>query len=149
LAEQRQRWNESFQARFILQENEDAGSAIPGLTVEQQAELKAATDEATAPFRSRLAVVEEQTDALSPQYAKLQTELGFWQSEFERELNGQRSGLAGEGPRARSIRSDQLEPRREEARRIGGLLEHLSAEKATLQTQARQAEAAAIAAFET
>ena len=148
IAEQRQRWNESFQARFILQENEDADAAIPGLTAEQQAELKAATDEATAPFRERLAVVEEQSAELTPQYAKLQTELGFWQTEFERELNGQRSGLKGEGPRARSIRDDQLAPRREESKRLGGLLEHLTAEKATLQTMVREAEAGAIAQFE-
>jgi hypothetical protein len=149
LAEQRQRWNESFQAKFILQENEDAGSAIPGLTAAQQTELKAAIDEGTAPFRERLAVVEKQSAEVTPQYTKLQTELGFWQAEFERELNGQRSGLAGEGPRARSIRSDQLEPRREESKRLGGLLEHLTAEKASLETQSRQAEAAAIGLFET
>ncbi len=149
IAEQRQRWNESFQARFLMQDNEDAGSAIPGITPQQQTELKAATTEATAPFRDRLGVIETQSAELTPQFAKLQTELGFWQTEFERELNGQRSGLKGEGPRARSIRADQLEPRREEAKRIGGLLEHLTAEKATLQTQSREAEAAAIAQFET
>lgn len=148
LGEQRARWNESFQAKFILQENDDAGSALPGLTAEQQTELKAATDEATAPFRARLDVVLKQSDELTPQYAKLQTELSFWQAEFESELNGQRSGLAGEGPRARSIRSDQLEPRREETKRLGALLEHLGAEKATLQTMAREAEAGAIALFE-
>ena len=149
LADQRLRWNESFQAKFILQENDDASAAIPGLTAAQQTELKAATDEATTPFRARLEVVQKQTDELSPQYAKLQTELSFWQSEFERELNGQRSGLAGEGPRARSIRADQLEPRREETKRLGALLEHLTAEKASLQTQAREAEAGAIGLFET
>ncbi len=149
LAEQRQRWNESFQAKFILQEKSDADSAIPGLTAAQQTELKAAIDESTAPFRERLTVINKQTDEFSPQYAKLQTELGFWQSEFERELNGQRSGLRGEGPRARSIRSDQLEPRREESKRLGTMLEHLTAEKTNLQTQSRQAEAAAIAGFET
>ncbi|QTN31943.1 DUF4407 domain-containing protein [Akkermansiaceae bacterium] len=148
LADQRTRWNESFQAKFILQENDYASSAIPGLTAEQQTELKAATDEATAPFRARLDVVQKQSDELTPQYATLQTELSFWQAEFERELNGQRSGLAGEGPRARSIRSDQLEPRREETKRLGALLEHLTAEKATLQTLAREAEAGAIALFE-
>jgi len=149
LAEQRLRWNESFQAGFILQDNESADAAIPGLTAEQQLELKAATDEATAPFQARLDVVQKQFDELSPQYATLQTELSFWQTEFERELNGQRSGLAGEGPRARSIRSDQLEPRREETKRIGALLEHLSGEKAMLQTQAREAEGGAIGLFET
>ena len=148
LAEQRVKWNESFQARFILQETENASSAIPGLTSAQQKELKAAIDEATAPFRERLLVVESQAAEFSPQYTKLQTDLGYWQAEFERELNGQRSGLSGEGPRARSIRSDQLEPRREESKRLGSLLEHLTAEKASLQTQARQAEAASIALFE-
>lgn len=149
LAVQRAKWNESFQARFILQENNEAKSAIPGLTVKQQAELKAAIDEGTAPFRDRLAVIEKQSAEFTPQYAKLQTELGYWQAEFERELNGQRSGMRGEGPRARSIRSDQLEPRREESKRLGGLLEHLTAEKTTLQTQSRQAEATAIQLFET
>ncbi len=148
VAEQRQNWNDSFQAKFSLQEANDANSAIPGLTVAQQKELKAAIDEGTAPFAERLAVIDQQSTELTPQYAKLQIELGFWQGEFERELNGQRSGLKGEGPRARSIRSDQLEPRREESRRLGALLEHLSAEKATLQTQTRQAEVAAIAGFE-
>ena len=148
LAEQRVKWNESFQARFILQETENASSAIPGLTSAQQKELKAAIDEATAPFRERLLVVESQASEFSPQYTKLQTDLGYWQAEFERELNGQRSGLSGEGPRARSIGSDQLEPRREESKRLGNLLEHLTAEKASLQTQARQAEAASIALFE-
>ncbi len=149
IAAQRAKWNESFQARFLLQETKDAKSAIPGLTAEQQTELKAAIDEGTAPFRERLSVIEKQSAEFSPPYAKLQTELGFWQAEFERELNGQRSGMRGEGPRARSIRSDQLEPRREESKRLGGLLEHLTAEKATLQTQSRQAEAAAIQQFET
>ncbi len=149
LAVQRERWNESFQAKFILQENQDAGSAIPGLTATQQTELKAATDEATAPFTTRLTLIDTQLAELTPQYTTLQTELTFWQSEFERELNGQRSGLVGEGPRARSIRSDQLEPRREETKRLGNLLEHLTAEKTSLQTQAREAEAGAIAVFET
>ncbi|MEI6176858.1 MAG: DUF4407 domain-containing protein [Verrucomicrobiota bacterium] len=148
IAEQQKKWNESFQAKFILQENEDATTAIPGLTVAQQTELKASIDEGAAPFRERLTVIDQQSAELSPQYAKLQAELGFWQAEFERELNGQRSGLKGEGPRARSIRSDQLEPRREESKRLGGLLEHLTVEKATLQTQSREAEASAIALFE-
>ncbi|MES2981391.1 MAG: DUF4407 domain-containing protein [Verrucomicrobiota bacterium] len=149
LTAQRERWNESFQAKFILQENQDAGSAIPGLTSAQQTELKAATEEATAPFTTRLVAIDQQITELTPQYATLQGELTFWQSEFERELSGERSGLSGEGPRARSIRADQLEPRRVETKRVGSLLEHLTAEKASLQTQARQAEASAITLFET
>lgn len=148
IAAQREHWNETFQARFIIQDREDANSAIPGLTAEQQTELTAAISEATKPYSERLKIVESQADELSPIYAKLQTELGFWQTEFERELNGQRSGIAGEGPRARSIRSDQLEPRRTESQRVGALLEHLSSEKATLQTQIRVSEEAAISTFD-
>jgi hypothetical protein len=149
LAAQRERWNESFQAKFIIQKNQEAGSAIPGLTSAQQSELKAATDEATAPFMTRLAAIDQQITELTPQYATLQGELTFWQTEFERELSGERSGLSGEGPRARSIRADQLEPRRVETKRIGSLLEHLTTEKASLQTHAREAEAGAIALYET
>ena len=148
IADQRTKWNESFQAKFIIQENENADAAIPGLTAAQQQELKKATDEATLPFTDRLKVIEQQSTELTPQYAKLQTELGFWQAEFERELNGQRSGLSGEGPRARSILSDQLEPRREESKRMGGLLEHLTTEKKALETQIRDAETGAISTFE-
>mgnify|MGYP002621965409 CR=1 FL=1 len=148
IAGQREKWTESFQARFIIQDRENAEDAIPGLTAAQQKELDAAIAESVAPFKERLEIVQQQHDELSPQYAKLQTELSYWQTEYERELNGQRSGLVGEGPRARSIKADQLEPRRAESQRIAGLLEHLSAEKATLQTQIREAEKNAIAAFE-
>lgn len=148
VSNQRDKWNESFQARFIIQDPNDAEDAIPGLTPEQQKEFDESVAEAISPFKERLDIVQEQFDELSPQYAKIQTELSYWQAEFERELNGQRSGLVGEGPRARSIRSDQLVPRRSEAQRLGGLLEHLSAEKAMLQTQIRTAEAGAIEAFE-
>ena len=148
IATQREKWNETFQAKFIIQEKAEAAAAIPGLTAGQQAELKSATDEATKPFRDRLDAINAQADELTPQYAKIQSELNFWQTEFERELNGQRSGIRGEGPRARSIRADQLEPRREESKRLGSLLEHLTAEKATLQTQVREAEKGAISAFE-
>jgi len=149
LTSQRDRWNESFQAKLILQEGDSAASAIPGLTAEQQVELKAAIQEGTKPFTERLEIVQTQFDELNPQYTKLQAELSFWQTEFENEINGQRSGIPGEGPRARSLRADQLEPRREEIKRVGSLLEHLTEEKSTLQTQAREAEASAIALFET
>jgi len=145
IAGQRQKWNESRLAKFSIQEQE---AIRPGLSAEQQKELKLAIEEATAPFNERLAVVQSQADELTPTYTKLQTELGFWQTEYERELNGQRSGLRGEGPRARSIKADYLEPRRVEIQRVGGLLEHLSTEKASLQTLIRQAEEGAITTFD-
>jgi hypothetical protein len=144
----REKWNETFQARFEVQKQKDAGAELPGLTTQQQAELKKSITEATAPFSERLAIVNQQLAEVSPQAVAIQGELTYWQTEFERELNGQRSGLAGEGPRARSIRSDQLEPRREESRRLAALLDHLSSEKASLESRTREAEAAAIAAFD-
>jgi len=149
VASLREKWTETFHAKFLIQEREDADSAIPGLTAEQQKELDSSISDATAPFSERLKIVQAQYDELSPQYAKTQTELGFWQSEYEKELNGQRSGLVGEGPRAKSIKSDQLEPRRTEAQRMGGLLEHLTSEKTVLQSQIRAAEQSTVALFET
>lgn len=142
------KWKETFQAKFIIQDREDANAALPGLTAEQQQELDAAISEATSPFRTRLDLITTQIDELTPQLAEAQNQLTFWQTEYERELNGQRSGLAGEGPRARSIKADQLEPRREEAKRLAGLLEHLTTEKSNLETQSREAEKAAIAKFD-
>jgi hypothetical protein len=147
IADLRERWNQTFQTSFIVQADVDK-PPIAGLTADQQAELKTAIDEATAPARDRLAVDEKQTTDLTPTYTKLQAELAFWQSEFERELNGQRSGIVGLGPRAHSIQDDQIPWRRAEVARIGGLLEHLSAETATLQSQARKAEADAIAGYQ-
>ncbi|MGC4014920.1 MAG: hypothetical protein QM755_10460 [Luteolibacter sp.] len=120
--------------------HEDASAAIPGLTAEQQAELKKATDEATKAFRDRLAIVDKQSEELTPHYTKLQTELGFWQAEFERELNGQRSGMKGEGPRARSIRADQLDPRREESKRIGAFSSTSPPRRPLFRPRSREAE---------
>lgn len=147
IATQRERWNESFNAKFIIAEEKGA-SPLSGLTTAQQAELKKNVTETTAAARTRLEAVEKQMTALTPEYSKIQTELASWQADFEREVNGQRSGLVGLGPRARSIQDDQLAWRRAEAIRLGGVLEHLTAEKAALESQAREAEAGAIADFQ-
>jgi len=145
--DQRKLWDQTFQSKFIVQAAAE-DSPISGLTPTQQQELKKSIAEATAPARDRLAILEKQSDELAPNYTKIKAELAYWQPEFEREVNGQRSGLVGLGPRARSIQDDQLAWRQEEAKRLGGLLEHLTAEKSALQSQARQAEADAIAAFQ-
>lgn len=143
-----EKWNQTFKAEFIIQNREDADAAMPGLTKEQQAELDATIAEAVQPYQTRLDLIIPQIDEFTPQMAEAQNQLTFWQSEYERELNGQRSSLAGEGPRARSIKADQLEPRREEAKRLAGLLEHLTLERSNLETQAREAEKEAIGRFE-
>jgi hypothetical protein len=148
IADQRELWANTFKAEFIIQKTKQADDEIPGLTDQQKAELKTATDAAVAPFAAQLKDVESQLATLTPAYTKTQTELEFWQSEFERELNGQRSGIVGEGPRARSIRSDQLEPRKQESARLAGLIDHLTTEKATLETQEHSAEKGAIATYQ-
>lgn len=148
IADQRERWNQTFQAEFIIQNREDADAALPGLTENQQRELDRAIADAAGPFNERLTLVNTQIDELTPLFTELQTELNFWQVEYERELNGQRSGLVGEGPRARSIMADQLEPRRTESQRISAMLQHLSQEKTELQTRIRESEQGAIGMFE-
>lgn len=147
IAEQRLRWNETFQAQFKVDPVLEKTS-IPGLTFDQQTQLDKAITDATAPAKQSLGAAEQQIATLTPQYAKMQQELAFWQSEFERELNGQRSGIIGLGPRARSVQDDQLAWRREEVRRLGGLLDHFSAEKAALESQIRQAETSATQSFQ-
>jgi hypothetical protein len=148
IAAQRELWNNTFKAEFLVKQKQEANAPIAGLTPQQDADLKAAIQEATAPYRTRLAAIDKQSGELTPNYTKVQEELAFWQAEFEREVNGQRSGIVGLGPRAKSIQEDQLAWRREEAKRLGALLEHLTAEKSQLQTHSREAEKAAISEFE-
>lgn len=148
IKQQRDRWNETFQAKFLIQEDQKT-SAIPGLSAEKQKKLDIAITEATKPFTARITEVEEQTATLTPVYAKIQTELASWQVQFENEVNGERSGIRGLGPRARSIRDDQLAWRRTEATRLGDQLQHLTEEKSKLLTLVTEAEASAIGNYET
>ena len=62
VAVQREKWTESFQARFIIQDPNTVDEAIPGLTAAQQTEFDAAIAEATAPFNYRLVIVQQQFD---------------------------------------------------------------------------------------
>lgn len=148
IAKQQDRWNESFQAKFLVQEDKKADTPIAGLTPEQQAELKASITEATKTFADRVTAIDAEVAVLSPQYTKIQQEQAHWQEQFEKEVNGQRSGIRGLGPRARSIRDDQLAWRRTEAARLGEQLKHLTEEKSGLLTSIGDAEKGAIAAYE-
>lgn len=147
IKQERDRWNETFQAKFLIQEDQKS-QAIPGLSAEKQKELDAAIVEATKPYKARITEIEEKIDTLTPLNTKIQTELASWQVEFENEVNGQRSGLPGLGPRARSIRDDQLAWRRTEAARLGEQLQHLTEEKSKLLTSVTTAEAGAISNYE-
>ena len=55
-------------------------------------------------------------------------------------MNGQRSGFAGLGPRAKSIRDDQLAWRREEAKRIGEMLVYMTDQRNCIAGQIKSTE---------
>ncbi len=119
----------TYQANFIV-ENDKVGGAAPadGLDDEARAALEAKIGSATGAQVARIAEVEASSAGLQTDYQKLQGELDFWQREFEREVNGQRSGIVGLGPRARSIRDDQLAWRRAETKRLSDQLEAQTSE---------------------
>ena len=105
-----------------------------------QAALNDQLAKAGAPTLERMAKIDEEMKPLHEQFSTVQTDLDFWQKEYEREINGQRSGFVGVGPRARSIEDDQLAWRRVEAGRLSGLIEHLTAEKTRLRKEASATE---------
>lgn len=148
IAKQRDRWNETFQAKFLVQQTDDGNVPIPGLTADQQEQLNAAVTDATKPYQDRLDALDTEMAKLSTDYTKIQGEQAFWQEEFEKEVNGQRSGLVGLGPRAKSIRDDQLAWRRTEATRLGNQLTQLTEERSGLLESIGAAKAGAIASFE-
>ena len=119
----------TYEANFII-ENDRAGEGAPveGLDAAEQAELQQSVTDATKTQTDRLAAIETQSATQQVKYEKLQGELSFWQTEFEREINGQRSGIRGLGPRARSIKEDQLSWRRAETKRLSTHLTALTNE---------------------
>tara|TARA_R110002096_G_scaffold147671_22_gene307834 strand:- start:37687 stop:39480 length:1794 start_codon:yes stop_codon:yes gene_type:complete len=136
ISSQRADWKDTFDAKFIVADEKvgDAGPAM-GLTPEERTNMESQIEGETARLRSRIAELDEQLPALTADYRKLQTELDHWQREFEKEINGQRSGIVGVGPRARSIRDDQLEWRRAEAKRLSGLMQSLTKDRTQTQQQ--------------
>lgn len=128
----RDRSNKTYEAEF-LKIDESVGEADPSseLDPETRAEMEQKMEVATGPVVAKIEAADAKIEELTKQYETLQAELDFWQREFEREVNGQRSGIPGEGPRARSIREDQLAWRRDEAKRVGEML--------AFQTQQRDA----------
>lgn len=141
IASQRENWNQTFQAAFLV-EDTAAGLSDPTaeLDPETKAELDAKLKEATAPIVAKQDAAGTQFATETASYQKLQGELDHWQKEFEREVNGQRSGIVGLGPRARSIHDDQLTWRREEAKRIGEVLAFLTQQQADLAGEKKAAE---------
>jgi len=130
IAEQRADFEGTFQAKFLV---EDATGGLTDPTSELDEELRGEmntrVDGDTAAFHKKVTDIDKQFAELQTSYGELQTDLDHWQREFEREVNGQRSGIVGLGPRAKSIRDDQLAWRREEAKRMAESLEFLTEQR--------------------
>ncbi|CAN5856370.1 hypothetical protein BH11VER1_BH11VER1_24600 [soil metagenome] len=152
IAAQRLKWDDSFNAKFLAEDPKDLKKPLTPEEAKAKAALEKKIAEATAPLKEKLVKVETEISTLNEQAVKLQGELDFWQKEFERELNGQRSGIIGLGPRAKSIQTDQLAWRRDESKRLATVLESLTNERnlqrtdiaAQEQNLAAQAELAAL-----
>lgn len=132
IATAREKWNETFSAKFLEGEENKTGLPMTEDQKKAQTELENQIAEATAALRQQAATLDQQITTEDAANKKLAAELNFWQTEFEKEVNGQRSGIIGLGPRAKSIQDDQLAWRRLEAKRLGGVLESLTAQRTAL-----------------
>jgi hypothetical protein len=148
ITEMRDKWDKTFQAEFITGREVGGDGDDAATKSEAQKAMEAAAAEATAGMRANLAKVETELETTQADARKLQGELDFWQREFEREVNGQRSGLVGLGPRARSVQDDQLIWRREEAKRQAIALENLTKERDRLRGDIAATESGVAADFE-
>jgi hypothetical protein len=153
VTKQRDEWNGSFEAKFIAQaaiESRQGETALDRLdpTDPRVQELKAAVTEVRKPYDEKITTYEAEFAENKEKAATLAVESDHWQTEFEREVNGQRSGIVGLGPRAKSIRDDQLEWRRDEAKRLSGQLEFLTADINRLRSEADAIEATLLGEFD-
>ena len=153
VSKQREEWTASFEAKFLAQtaiESQEGETALDRLDADDPRveELKAAVTEARQPYDEKVTTYETEFSDAKEKSTTLALESDHWQKEFEREVNGQRSGIVGLGPRAKSIRDDQLAWRRDEAKRLAGQLEFLTADINRLRNEADVIEARMLVEFE-
>jgi hypothetical protein len=140
IAKQREAWNASFNAKFLDENGKPIEKPLTEDEKKAKAEREAKISEAIAPGKLRLEKLDQDMAKISTDYQKIAAELNLWQTEFEREVNGQRSGIIGLGPRAKSIQEDQLKWRRAESERLSGLLDSLTQNRVTLIAEIKAAE---------
>lgn len=140
IAKQRENWNATFSAKFL----DENGKPVEKPLTDEEKQLKAERDakiaEAIAPGKTRLEVLDKEMAKQSADYQKIAEELNHWQTEFEREVNGQRSGIIGLGPRAKSIQEDQLTWRRAESARLSSVLDTMTKNRVVLVAEIKAAE---------
>lgn len=139
--DQRANFDKTFSAEFLA---EDATAGLPDplsdLDPELRAQMDARIETETQENKGKIGKIDTDFAEMQTRYGTLQTELDTWQKEFEREVNGQRSGIIGLGPRAKSIQADQLAWRRDEAKRLGEMLAYMTEQKNTLTDQVKERE---------
>jgi hypothetical protein len=141
IAEQRANFEKTFSAEFLV-EDASAGLADPlaDLDDELREQMTSRITADTAVYITKLDAVDKEFTEMQAKYATLQTDLDTWQKDFEREVNGQRSGIVGLGPRAKSIEADQLAWRRDEAKRMSETLAYLTEQRNGLAARIKETE---------
>jgi len=127
LAEQQRKYEETITASFMEEKDPEVKPVVTDMTGKEALDEQIA--QATQSQRERLAELDEQLNRFQQRYGEVQKELSTWQQTYEAEISGERSGSAGIGPRARSIEQDQLNPRREEVKRLSRLMENLTEQR--------------------
>jgi hypothetical protein len=140
IAKQRENWNATFSAKFLDENGKPIEKPLSDDEKKAKAEREAKIGEAVAPGKTRLETLDTEMAKLSADYQKIAEELNHWQTEFEREVNGQRSGIIGLGPRAKSIQEDQLTWRRAESARLSGVLDTMTKNRVALVAEIKAAE---------
>ena len=148
IAKQRENWNATFSAKFLDETGQPIEKPLTDDEKQAKAEREAKIAEAVAPGKARLEGLDKEMATLSADYQKIAEELNHWQTEFEREVNGQRSGIVGLGPRAKSIQEDQLTWRRAESGRLSGVLDTMTKNRVALLAEIKAAEDGLIATLD-
>ncbi len=134
LDKQRKALEDSYEAKFIRPSDALATATVStGLTPQEQLDLEKRTEDAAKGLKQELADLDARIQTQEQSKSALQAELDDWQRQFEEEINGQRSGVAGVGPRARSIQKDQLEWRRADMQRMTDELRTFGARRVEIQ----------------
>jgi len=140
IAKQRENWTGTFSAKFLDENGKPIEKPLSADEKKAKADREAKIGEAVTPGKTRLETLDTEMAKQSADYQKIAEELNHWQTEFEREVNGQRSGIIGLGPRAKSIQEDQLTWRRAESARLSGVLDTMTKNRVALVAEIKAAE---------
>jgi hypothetical protein len=140
IAIQREAWNASFNAKFLDENGKPIEKPLSDDEKKAKAERESKIAEAIAPGKLRLETLDKEMAKISAESQKIVIELNQWQTDFEREVNGQRSGIVGLGPRAKSIQEDQLTWRRAESARLSGVLNTMTQTRVAIVAEIKAAE---------